>query len=287
LAKGLEIRSKSNPEPINIIIAENVLKGEEVLYNLLAKEMNKGLRNYLDKNVGLVQAVVSRMVPVLPQELKEKDLLYIKAEEYRELPVDRNAFKGEIPNIAGMKPHTNFEAYEERKLFIHNTCHAIAAYLGSLKGYKYIYEAMGDRWIKGHLREAVKALSAALIKKHPFLKEELKSYVEDLYNRFSNKALADTVTRVARDPLRKLALQDRLVGACRFVEKYGKDPAPVSLGISACLLYNEENDDSSKKLQEMISKKGIGAVLSELCHIKRGERLYRLVIEGYNKLKEG
>ncbi|NQU74098.1 MAG: mannitol dehydrogenase [Candidatus Omnitrophica bacterium] len=280
LAPGLDLRSKSNAPPINIIIAENVLKGEELLYNLLDMEIDRDTKEYLDNSVGLVLAVVSRMVPVLPPEMKEKDLLYIKAEEYRELPVDKNAFKGNISVIEGIKPSDHFEAYEERKIFIHNTAHAMAAYLGFLKGYKYIYEAMRDNEIKEKIMRALKEIGKALIKKHPFLSRDLQDHIEDLCRRFSNEALADTVARVGRDPLRKLRPEDRLVGACRFIEKYGGDPALVSLGISACLRYNEKSDESSRALQDMISQQGIDYVLSEICGIRQGENLYQLIKQG-------
>jgi len=283
LAPGLELRSKSNAPPINIIIAENVLKGEELLYNFLEREISSSTKEYLDKKVGLVLAVVSRMVPVLPLEVKEKDPLYIKAEEYRELPVDKKAFKGNIPAIEGILPYDHFEAYEERKIFIHNTAHAMAAYLGFLKGYKYIYEAMMDNEIKEKVMRALQEIGKALIKKHPLLNEDLQDHIEDLCKRFSNKALADTVTRVGRDPLRKLKPEDRLVGACRFIERYGGDPKSVSLGVSACLLYNEKSDESSRILQGMISQKGVDYVLSTICGIRQGENLYQLVKQ---KLKE-
>ena len=255
LARGLEARALRCACPIDIIIAENLLKADSVLYNLLDKEINKDAKEYLNKNVGLVRAVVSRMVPVLAPQVKKKDPLYIKAEEYRELPVDRNAFKGNIPVIEGIKPCDNFEAYEERKLFIHNTGHAMAAYLGFLKGHEYVYEAMRDSGIKEKVMAALKEISYALIKKYPFLKSGLNDHIEDLCRRFSNETLADTVARVGRDPLRKLKPHDRLVGACRIVEKYNGDPAPVTIGISACLLY----------------------VLSEICEIKKDEALYKLI----------
>lgn len=286
LVEGLKERSRVNSPALNIIMAENVLKGEELLYQLLAKNMDRETRKYLDEKVGLVQAVVSRMVPVISQEIKEKDPLYIKAEEYGELPVDKRAFKGSIPVIAGIKPYDHFEAYEERKIFIHNTGHALAAYFGFLKGYEFIYEAMGDGWIRDKVRMALKEIGQAMIKKHPFLSRDLEGHIEDLLRRFGNQALADTIKRVARDPLRKLKPEERLVGAGRLIERYGGDPGPVGLGISACLLYDEESDESSQELQHMLRQKGIAGVLREICHLEPQENLYGLVEQGLKELGE-
>jgi mannitol-1-phosphate 5-dehydrogenase len=286
LAEGLKARCRARSRVLNIIIAENVLKGEELLYQMLAKNMDKEYKLYLDEKVGLVQAVVSRMVPVLSQEIKEKDPLYIKAEEYGELPVDKKAFKGDIPAIEGLKPYEHFAAYEERKIFIHNTGHALVAYLGFLKGYEFIYEAMGDSWIRDKVRMALKEIGQALVKKYPFLSLGLEDHLEDLLQRFSNQALADTIKRVARDPLRKLKPEERLVGACRLIEKYGGDPARVSLGISAGLLYEEESDESSQGLQNLLRQKGMAGVLQEICGLEPQENLYRLVEQGLKELGE-
>jgi 2-oxoisovalerate dehydrogenase E1 component len=55
--------------------------------------------------------------------------------------------------------------------------------------------------------------------------------------RFANRALADPVSRLARDPLRKLAPGDRLVGAARLVERHGIRPEGLSWGIAAALAY--------------------------------------------------
>jgi len=82
------------------------------------------------------------MVPIIPPDAQKKDPTFIMAEEYSELPVDKKGFRGNIPRIKGIIPYENLFAYEERKLFTHNAGHAICAYLGYLKGYKYIWEAI-------------------------------------------------------------------------------------------------------------------------------------------------
>ena len=38
----------------------------------------------------------------------------------------------------------NFEAYEARKLFLHNMSHAALAYLGYARGYEYIWQCAAD-----------------------------------------------------------------------------------------------------------------------------------------------
>ena len=49
--------------------------------------------------------MVSRMVPVIPDEIRNKDPLFIIGEEYALLPVDKKGFLGDIPRIKGMQPY--------------------------------------------------------------------------------------------------------------------------------------------------------------------------------------
>ena len=57
-----------------------------------------------------------------------------------------------IKNIIPISP---FRFIIERKLYVHNMGHAVCAYLGSLKGYTYICEAIADPEIRVIVREAM------------------------------------------------------------------------------------------------------------------------------------
>jgi mannitol-1-phosphate/altronate dehydrogenase len=53
--------------------------------------------------------------------------------------------------------------------------------------------------------------------------------------RFKNPLLHDPIARVAKDPLRKLSADDRLVQALKLVHNTGLDPYPLLLCINAAL----------------------------------------------------
>ena len=48
--------------------------------------------------------------------IRDRDSLLICVEPYCELPVDKAAFKGEIPDLVGLVPYTPFGFYIKRKL---------------------------------------------------------------------------------------------------------------------------------------------------------------------------
>ena len=56
----------------------------------------------LTGHIALVEPSIGRMVPATPKEIAEKNPLAVCVEPYCELPVDKAAFRGEIPQIKNM-----------------------------------------------------------------------------------------------------------------------------------------------------------------------------------------
>lgn len=280
VAEGMMRRAeKGLIEPVNIIICENMPEASKVFFGYLREKVNSRYTDYLKSHLGLVETVISRMVPVLPEEIRKKDPSFIMAEEYSLLPVDKKGFKGEIPKIKGMIPCENIVAYEEQKLFTHNTGHAICAYLGYQKSYRYIWEAIQDRKIREVVEAALMETAQALVEKHNFEWEEQKNLIQDLLHRFNNKALGDTVVRVGRDPIRKLGSRDRLVGAARLVESFGITPYNVCRGIAAAIFFDYPQDEEAVKLTQMRKQRGVDVVLRYICHINPEGKLGQIIKE--------
>ena len=278
IANGLVGRKKRNiDKPLNIIICENLLGAGQVLRKLVLESLDEALWDYARKNLGLVESVVSRMVPVVPRDISQKDPLYIAVEEYCTLPVDKEGFIGEIPDIKGMVPYKNITAYEERKIYTHNAGHSICAYLGYQKGYKFIWEALKDKEIYSVVTEALRETGEALIKKHGFNSQKHYEHVEDLLSRFANKALGDTVCRVGRDPIRKLGPNDRLIGSAKLVSKYDIEPINMCKGIAAAMKYDYSEDPSACQLADSIKQKGIDWVFKNICRIDSQGKIAKLV----------
>jgi mannitol-1-phosphate 5-dehydrogenase len=61
----------------------------------------------------------------------------------------------------------------------------------------------------------------------------LLDHIDDLLHRFGNRALGDTNARVARDPERKLAAGDRLIGAIRSALALELPTRHLSLAVAA------------------------------------------------------
>jgi mannitol-1-phosphate 5-dehydrogenase len=85
--------------------------------------------------------------------------------------------------------------------------------------------------------------------------------------------------------LRKLGPEDRLVGAARLCLGFGVEPKNVIFTIAAALCYNYKEDQEAVNLARMLSEKGAGYVLQEVCKIKPEEPIYNAILENYNDLK--
>lgn len=286
LARGIARRSQ-NPgaPPLNILICENQLNANEILRDAILQNLPPDLHAYVDTHVGFVLCVVSRMVPVMTPEEKRADPLAIKVEAYKRLPVDAKAIKGEMPPIVGLEPVDNFLGHVERKLFVHNAAHAILGYLGWIKGYTYVHEAIADEQIRAMLDEAMQEVSEVLIRKHGFTREEMQEYLSDLYHRFENTALGDTIARVARDPERKLRPDDRLVGAVRLLLDSRLEPAGLCTAIAAALLYDNPEDVSAVALQRRIQAEGASTVLEKVTGITPDMSIHQCILGAYARLK--
>jgi len=139
----------------------------------------------------------------------------------------------------------------DAKLYIHNTPHCIAAYLGQMAGCTYLHEALAKseirRVIEGVIDELICALKIVSPHDHHFL----ESYGKKEIRRFSNRLLFDPVSRVAREPLRKLNPSGRLMGALRILLSCGVVPTYLMAGIAAALHYFDKNDKDSRQLMEL------------------------------------
>ena len=69
--------------------------------------------------------------------------------------------------------------------------------------------------------------------------------------RFSNKLLFDTIERVAREPLRKIAKNNRLVLALRIALFNGILPENTAKGLKAAILYNNSSDEEAVYFQKL------------------------------------
>lgn len=191
------------------------------------------------------------------------------SDAWRTMVVERCAGENQALDLPGIQFTTgSYTARLREKLYVFNSGHAIAAYLGWLRGHATIDQAVADPFlhpiVAGSMLEARRALLCA----HPELGDDLYGPVEEALRRFRDHELADPVTRVARDPLRKLAPDDRLLGPVDLIRRTtGRIPAYFALGVAGALLYRASGDRQACTLADHLSAHGVMEVLADVCHL--------------------
>lgn len=281
IVAGLRQRWAEGGAPLNIIICENLNDANKIIEGMIKEQLTAEEREKFDATVGLVEASIGRMVPVQTDAMKDGEPLRVCVESYGFLPVDKAAFKGEIPQIEGMVPFEPFDFFIKRKLFIHNMGHATTAYLGGLLGDEFVWQAIGNPVIRLIAQNAMTESAMALSRHYNVSLEGILLHITDLLGRFANVALGDTCARVGGDPARKLAPADRMIGSSLMALKQGITPAYIAVGAAAGI---------KRYLDEAGLEQSVAAaekVLAEVSQLAADSSLAKLIIPYYKMIIDG
>lgn len=282
IARGISQKQKNKSKKyLNIIACENAVFASQTLEKKVYELLNDDQKAYAKEYVGFPNCSVDRIVP--PSD--NKKMLDVSVEKYYEWNVDKNDFKGQIPDVYGMNLVDNLLAYIERKLFTLNTGHATTAYLGSLKGHKSIDESINDPKIEDIVRKTMQESGMALIKKFDFDKSKHFAYIEKIIERFKNPYLHDDVNRVGREPIRKLSVSERFIKPLNTALDYKLPVDNLIIGIAAALHFSDEKDKQAINLQERISEIGLRETIIEVTEIKDDDILSK-IISAYDEVEK-
>jgi mannitol-1-phosphate 5-dehydrogenase len=267
LAAGLQLRQARQRGPLDCLVCENGVQAHTLLLDAVSNALPIDERPLLHARFGVVRTSIGRMIPTATGS----DDLDIRVEPYCSLPVDAAGFAGVPPSVPHMMVRSDFDLVLQQKLYLHNLTHACVAYAGHVRGYATIPDCMDDPAIRTGAQQAGMDVCAALSRRHgrnpqqrTSILADCQSLVTGLMQRYTNRALNDPVARVARDPWRKLAADDRLVGAARVCLDSGMDPQSILWHILAACRYTPANDEPRAREWNTVRAQGVGAVLSQV-----------------------
>jgi mannitol-1-phosphate 5-dehydrogenase len=139
----------------------------------------------------------------------------------------------------------NFTAAVHRKLATFSAGHAATAYLGALKGYRYVHAAIRDPQVQAVVAAVLREGQAGLAACYGPETAGGPAELAGVLRRYANAALDDPVDRVARDPLRKLAANERIIGSAVRAEEAGISPEALALVAAAALCYLRREGDTT------------------------------------------
>jgi mannitol-1-phosphate 5-dehydrogenase len=278
LAAGVaERQAQGVTEYLNVIACENGLRASSQLKDHVYSHLTDEQKAYADEYVAFPDCSVDRIVP----PIKSENPIDVVVEKFYEWNVERASIKGDL-QMEGMNLADNLIAYIERKLFTLNTGHAITAYIGKLKGLSTIADSIADEEIYTIVKAAMQESGEGLVAKYGFDHNAHFAYIDKIIGRFRNPHLQDDVTRVGREPLRKLSANDRLIKPTMTAIEHGFATPNLVLGIGAALHYNNPEDPQSVQLQQAISEVGVAKAFEQFSGVPADSELAAQVLAAYD-----
>ncbi|KIK65816.1 hypothetical protein GYMLUDRAFT_38296 [Collybiopsis luxurians FD-317 M1] len=302
LAQIIRTRMSARMGPINVIACENLQHATDILRETVTKELEtEEERTYMHENIGFAVCSVDRIA--LP--FSSENHLDVGVEPFFEWTVDSSSLKRTDPDVIidGMHVTNNLDAYVQRKLFTVNTGHAITAYLGFLHQKHTIFESITDSSILPIVSQALHESGSVLVKTYHalFTAPQHSEFIQTILARFSNPHIKDQVSRVGREPLRKLKRGERLLGPIEMCREHKLGRDTLLLGFAAVLLFDpskrnhstpeatgteeeEHEDKEATELQEWIHRDGVDKVVRDLTGWNEDDEDLKKVVGKYGEL---
>lgn len=220
------------PEGVRYVYtSENCTTAADELHKVLGDFPNT---YYLDTVIGKMSkiflAAESELPPLAPG--------YVKGHLVEEFCTiyTTNAPGIENVGIVGLYPKKDIYPFEEAKLFGHNASHFLLGIMAAQRGCQYMSDTVKyPEIVKLCERALLEECGPALCKKFAgvdeyFTKEAYDAWAVELVRRMTSPLLSDSVDRVIRDIDRKLAWNDRIVGAIRLCLEQGVKPTLLTKG---------------------------------------------------------
>lgn len=272
-AKALEVKyEKQILTFLNIIACENVIAGSQLLKNEVFKYLSDETKEFVNQWVGFPNSAVDRIVPI--QDNSEP--LLVKVESYYEWVIDQSESKDNL-FIEGAVFTDNLNAFIERKLYLVNAAHAAIAYMGYQMGYATISEALQNDEIRNHVFNQMLEAASLLSLKHGFNFDDLSKYALTTLQRFSNPDITDSITRVARSPIRKLSSNDRFIKPLNELYQYQCESKHFEISINYALMYDHFEDEEAVKLSQMIKSVGLDQTIRDVCQVSMNHPLVKAI----------
>jgi fructuronate reductase len=254
LARGLARRYAASGAPFAVVCCDNLVSNGSVTRGLvmaLAEAAGaEGMLEWLGTAVTFPSTMVDRIVPATTeanrreaeQVLGVRDEGLVVAEPFGQWVIEDN-FSGPRPawERAGATLTDDVGVFEVAKLRMLNATHSLLAYLGALRGYPTIAEAVAA----GGLVEEARRLQCDDI--IPTLDAppgmDLAEYGESILDRFANPNLGHTTIQVAMDGSQKLPV--RILGTVADRLSAGEVPRSGALLVAAWMVFVYRGRDAN------------------------------------------
>ncbi|UYN83574.1 MAG: mannitol-1-phosphate 5-dehydrogenase [Microcella sp.] len=267
IADALRLRA-TDAAPLIVMACENALQATDQLRADIVAQLADA-PEALERAI-FANTAVDRIVPTADAA----GGLDVRVEPFCEWAIEVAPFGEAVPSIPGAHFVDDLAASIERKLFTVNTGHATCAYLGRAAGYEFVHEAVADVQVRAAVEAALRETSQLLVTRHGFDAEVQDAYRETVLSRFANAALVDPVTRVGRQPLRKLSRHERFMSPAAALAELGTTPVALLAAVGAALRFRVDDDTESIELADLLTTQSPEQVIGPVMGIEPQHPLF-------------
>ncbi|MBR4866616.1 MAG: mannitol dehydrogenase, partial [Clostridia bacterium] len=116
--------------------------------------------------------------------------------------------------------------------------------------------------------------------------DEQWAFTRTSLKKLQDRAIVDYIERNARDPMRKLGPDDRLVGSARLCLEYGVNPENLAVAIACAIFYTQPTDEFAVALQTLRETEGVEAVIEKVCKLDPAGELGQLILQKIDLIRK-
>ena len=209
IVEALRRRRADGTPPFTVMSCDNLPGNGKVARTAVVSQAamsDPELADWIDGSVAFPSCMVDRITPQttladideLRRGLDIEDAWPVVCEPFTQWVIEDDFPAGRPPwEEVGVQMVDDVVPYELMKLRLLNASHQGLAHWGRLLGMEYAHEAAADTDIATWVRAYLEREARATLRSVPGI--DLDEYVDTLFWRFTNEAIADTLFRLAQD----------------------------------------------------------------------------------------
>lgn len=284
LSEGIESRA-SFSEPLDILFFTDTKDSAKNFDSLLREHLSDKGKRYLNEYIGLVESVTIRSGFTTPERFKSLGNLAITKNGFPYIPVEKAAFKGAVPAGSILRPVDHIEAEKIRRFFTYDMAHAVCTYSGLMFGCETVSEAADHHAVSYEISEALKESTKALVAEFDFDLKEMDEWNNFVMGNLANPLMNYKLEQLGKDPVRKLANRDQLIGPALLSKKHGQYPYFITKAIAQAFIYRCPEDISTLSLQIMLQREGFSSTLEKVADLKDNPEIVSMAKQHFKRLQ--
>ncbi|MFT0846370.1 mannitol dehydrogenase family protein [Actinomycetaceae bacterium L2_0104] len=275
IVEALRRRREAGRSPFTVMSCDNLQGNGKIARGAVvaqARMSDPELADWIDANVSFPNSMVDRITPVttpadlelVKNEYGIEDGWPVTCEPFEQWVLEDDFTLGRPPyEDAGVQLVDDVVPYELMKLRLLNASHQALAHLGRLLSMTFAHEAAADPDIQAFVRTYLN--SEAIPTLAPVPGVDLDEYVDSLFVRFTNEAIADTLARLAQDASDRMP--KFVISTLRDNLKAGRS---ISLGATLCAAWALGMEERAEDGSPIVVDDQLSGELLPLAQKQRG-----------------